>query len=192
MRMHHFNHTINNRLKFLYFIRLLLPPRSRINKCQIATNFNNTNRPPCKLLIGLHVREDINRTCMHTLRTTYMSCTWHTIYIITWDMYIHVSCNNTYRPSIFCTDVRDNRTTWRYKSYVHVHDIQYTLLHTTQRPRIFCTYFRDNRDLSCREVFCTKISSFRSIESHKVSTVYIYMYIVICVHMCTTYYMYVL
>ena len=35
--MHHFNHTINNRLKFVYFIRLLLPPRSRINKCQIAT-----------------------------------------------------------------------------------------------------------------------------------------------------------
>ena len=46
--MHHFNHTINNRLKFVYFIRLLLPPRSRINKCHIATNFN-TNRPPCKL-----------------------------------------------------------------------------------------------------------------------------------------------
>jgi hypothetical protein len=50
--MHHFNHTINNRLKFVYFIRLLLPPRSRINKYQIATNFN-TNRPPLKQLIGL-------------------------------------------------------------------------------------------------------------------------------------------
>jgi hypothetical protein len=62
--MHYFNHTINNRQKILFTIYtfnntiLLLPPRSRINKCQIATNYN-TNRPPRKLVIGL--REDESR-----------------------------------------------------------------------------------------------------------------------------------
>ena len=60
--MHHFNHTISNRLKFVYFIRLLLLPRSRINKCQIVTNFN-TNRPPCKRL-----REDKSYHTYHANR----------------------------------------------------------------------------------------------------------------------------
>ena len=55
----------NNRLKFVYFIRLLLPPRSRINKYQIATNFH-TNRSPLKLLIGLHVRRE-DKSYIHTL-----------------------------------------------------------------------------------------------------------------------------